>query len=339
MTSGEPTLPSATLAVLAYNQADLVRPTIEAAFAQEGDPIEIILSDDCSTDETFVIMREMARGYAGPHSVRTHRPPANLGLVNHLITLARMAQGELLIVNAGDDISYPHRVATIRRAFAEHGADCVSSRYDEIDPAGNIVRRDQGFPPNRSIQRLFADSRMARKVDGMVCSANGFAAAYRTAFWAELPFSENKLMIEDGLATILINTQGGLIHRHPEPLIQYRVGLESLSGRAEQPQSLEHLRREEEKLARTARRQLENLEYTIMVLRDRVATEEALRVILALRNNTAYSAMVSQFWDVPFIRRLGFLFASSYPPHRKFALYRLFGLRALYVAKSRKPKK
>jgi glycosyltransferase involved in cell wall biosynthesis len=43
---------------------------VEGAFSQTYSPLEIILSDDCSSDRTFEIMEEMAREYQGPHLVK-----------------------------------------------------------------------------------------------------------------------------------------------------------------------------------------------------------------------------------------------------------------------------
>ena len=61
--------PLVTLALFAYNQEDYVDEAIMAAFAQTYQPLEIILSDDYSSDRTFEVMQEMAREYQGPHEV------------------------------------------------------------------------------------------------------------------------------------------------------------------------------------------------------------------------------------------------------------------------------
>ena len=69
--------PLITFALMAYNQEQLIEEAVAGALAQTYSPLEIILSDDCSTDRTFEIMEEMADEYKGPHSVsirRTSRP-------------------------------------------------------------------------------------------------------------------------------------------------------------------------------------------------------------------------------------------------------------------------
>ena len=58
--SGSPERPLVSALVLGYNQESIIRKAVEGAFAQTYIPLEIVLSDDCSTDRTFDIMREMA---------------------------------------------------------------------------------------------------------------------------------------------------------------------------------------------------------------------------------------------------------------------------------------
>ena len=48
--------PLITFALMAYNQEQLIEEAVAGALAQTYSPLEIILSDDCSTDRTFSIM-------------------------------------------------------------------------------------------------------------------------------------------------------------------------------------------------------------------------------------------------------------------------------------------
>lgn len=56
MTDTPPTAldhPLVTFALLAYSQEKYIREAVEGAFAQTYEPLEIILSDDCSSDRTY----------------------------------------------------------------------------------------------------------------------------------------------------------------------------------------------------------------------------------------------------------------------------------------------
>ena len=64
-----PERPLVTFALFSYNQEQFIRQAVESAFAQTYSPLEIILSDDFSSDGTFEIMQEMVAAYSGPHRV------------------------------------------------------------------------------------------------------------------------------------------------------------------------------------------------------------------------------------------------------------------------------
>jgi len=85
--------PLVTFALFGYNQEPYIREAVEGAFAQTYQPLEILLSYDCSTDRTFDIMRELAAAYAGPHRIRLNRNSTNLGLAGHAKVRAQRAQG------------------------------------------------------------------------------------------------------------------------------------------------------------------------------------------------------------------------------------------------------
>ena len=54
-TCGSTERPLVSVLVLGFNQERFIRKAVEGAFAQTWKPLEIVLSDDCSTDRTFEI--------------------------------------------------------------------------------------------------------------------------------------------------------------------------------------------------------------------------------------------------------------------------------------------
>lgn len=103
--------PLVTFALFAYNQEKYIREAVEGAFSQTYEPLEIILSDDCSSDRTFDIMQEMAAEYRGPHRVCLNGNQTNLGVGMHVSTIMDRATGVYVAVAAGDDISLSDRVS------------------------------------------------------------------------------------------------------------------------------------------------------------------------------------------------------------------------------------
>jgi glycosyltransferase involved in cell wall biosynthesis len=130
--------PLLTFALFAYNQERFIREAIEGAFSQTYVPLEIILSDDCSSDRTFGIMEQMASDYAGSHRVILNRNKKNLGFGAHINRVMELAKGELIIVAAGDDISLPHRSELFAEVYFNSGrqAKSIFSNVTVIDEFG-----------------------------------------------------------------------------------------------------------------------------------------------------------------------------------------------------------
>ncbi len=147
-------LPLVTFALFAYNQEKYIRKAVEGAFSQTYEPLEIILSDDFSTDGTFEIMQLMAAEYDGPHKVRLRQNPVNLGLIGHVNTVSREALGSIIVIAAGDDISLPLRAEKLAAAFAGNPSALLahSSAYT-IDEAGVRIG-EKHPPPTQSLKSL-----------------------------------------------------------------------------------------------------------------------------------------------------------------------------------------
>lgn len=104
--------PLATLFIAFYNQEDFVEDAVKGALSQTYENLEIILSDDCSTDKTFDEIKKWTQEYVGPHKIIINRNKKNLGLVPHMNKIFfDLSHGDYLFANGGDDVSLPNRIA------------------------------------------------------------------------------------------------------------------------------------------------------------------------------------------------------------------------------------
>ena len=102
-----------------YNQELFVSSAIESALAQTYRPLEIIISDDCSTDSTVDVIKEVLKKKDIDCDVRINVNKVNLGIIKHIEYAVRLARADIVVLAAGDDISYPHRVLTIVDSFSK----------------------------------------------------------------------------------------------------------------------------------------------------------------------------------------------------------------------------
>ena len=137
--------PKVTLFVYSYNHEAFIKQAIEGAFAQDYRNLEILLSDDCSSDRTFNIMREMACSYAGPHKIIINRNEHNLGITNHLNKIISLGDGNWFVLCAGDDISKSDRVSKLMNIVSQDSDIlAVNTGYDTIDENG-LINGFRGF--------------------------------------------------------------------------------------------------------------------------------------------------------------------------------------------------
>ncbi|QWC57954.1 glycosyltransferase [Erythrobacter sp. 3-20A1M] len=138
--------PLVSFALFAFNQQEFIGEAIIGALSQTYQPLEIILSDDCSNDNTFAIMKDMAEAYDGPHRLVLRQNKKNVGVAEHVNRVIDLASGELLIVAAGDDISHEDRVSAAVEAFTDDDRLAVlETGYAEIDDLGNATGRIHSY--------------------------------------------------------------------------------------------------------------------------------------------------------------------------------------------------
>lgn len=172
--------PLVTHFLYGYRQERSIRAAIEGVFAQTYQPLEIVLSDDCSPDGTFQVMQEMAAAYRGPHRVVLNRNPTNLGIAGHVERIMELASGGFIVENAGDDVSAPHRVERLAAAWRGGGGTAlvVHSAKRDVDPDGNPLETRAIYAPLAGLTPLG----MLRRKHALVGATMGWDRAVYDRF-------------------------------------------------------------------------------------------------------------------------------------------------------------
>jgi glycosyltransferase involved in cell wall biosynthesis len=193
-----------------------IKEAIEGAFSQTYEPLEIILSDDCSSDQTFPIISEMAEAYRGPHVIILNRNRQNLGIGAHINRVMELARGELIVGAAGDDISIPERVEKIYEAYKSSKAlaKSIFSNYFVIDEGGKL----QGIQFNSSKKREEFLPEIIVKGDSFV---SGCSHAWTREIFDVFGPLMTPLTCEDMVIPFRSALLGGIEYIH-EPLVKYR---------------------------------------------------------------------------------------------------------------------
>ena len=122
----------------AFNQEDFIIETIESALSQNfSGTYEILISDDCSQDKTW----EIIKTYEHLSNVKTNRFELNTSYVGSYNWLIENSQGKYIAHLDGDDLFYPNK---LQNAFdileSDQDCSCVFHKVDVEVPNGDIFR-------------------------------------------------------------------------------------------------------------------------------------------------------------------------------------------------------
>jgi len=123
--------------VLSYNQSEYIERCLESVFNQSYKNLEVIVSDDCSTDETDKKIAALKRIY----DFKFIKREKNLGLVKNLNLACKEAKGDYVALVAADDLWQPDKIKIQKEYMRQHKETAVCGGYvNIIDKKGNIIK-------------------------------------------------------------------------------------------------------------------------------------------------------------------------------------------------------
>lgn len=108
-------MPRLTIAIPTVNRAELLGRAIESALAQSSPDIEIIVSDNGSTDGTPAVIERYAN-----RGLRTFRHPSTISAGKHGQFLFEQAKGEFFLGLSDDDYLEPEFAAKVLALYDRH---------------------------------------------------------------------------------------------------------------------------------------------------------------------------------------------------------------------------
>jgi glycosyltransferase involved in cell wall biosynthesis len=106
-----------SIMVITYNQKDFVREAVLSAVNQDYRLLEVVVSDDGSTDGTAEILDELAQQY--PDRLKVLSRQGNLGITGNSNRGLRACSGDLIAFQGGDDVLLPGKISSQARWFGE----------------------------------------------------------------------------------------------------------------------------------------------------------------------------------------------------------------------------
>jgi glycosyltransferase involved in cell wall biosynthesis len=248
-----------TVILCAYNHDKFVEEAIDSVFAQDYRPIQLIISEDGSKDRTREVIEQKLR--KPPYGIEVVRLYAaeNVGLASALNRATPLIKGDVVVMQAGDDVAEPSRVRRTLETFrAFPRAAMVWSAHSVIDGEGRPLAKGE----NAGATTVFSLSAATMKKPPTFLGAT--CAYARAAFTDFAPLDAG--IVQEDLVLPYRCLGLGLAIWLPERLVRYRVHGGNIHFGGFQQSSAEcvarviRLRPNREALARQARVDAERLQ-------------------------------------------------------------------------------
>lgn len=149
-------MPLVSVGMFLYNEGQFVRESIAALLNQDYPNLEIIISDNCSTDETAAICEELT---AGDERVRFIRQEKNIGAAANSIEVLEQSGGRYFMWASGHDLWSDNLVTECVRMLESHPQAAIAyAQSDWIGIDGVTLGKFSGGYDTRgmdSITRFF----------------------------------------------------------------------------------------------------------------------------------------------------------------------------------------
>ena len=139
--NARPVPPAKVVALLpAWNAEAFIVPVLESLAAQTYRNLEVLVSDDASTDRTH----EICATFAARHeNFRLIRQPTNLGWIGNVNALLRHAEGDCFFFAFHDDV--------LRPTYVERLAEALANNPRAVLAFSDMIRRVVGPPHDAAL--------------------------------------------------------------------------------------------------------------------------------------------------------------------------------------------
>lgn len=215
--------PLVSVTVCSFNQEKYIRECVESVLAQTYSPLEIIFSDDGSSDRTAEIIESCLAGYEGSHSIIFMKHEYNLGGMGreNFLDAYRRTSGQFIIQFSGDDVMLPTMVEEMVKVWRAKHLSMVTVNAECIDPDSRLIGKQYRDPGKRLEFSLEAISR-----DGVNDAIFGAGQGGSREFFEYMSYAESAIPPHLGTLDIIFTFYACLLNgceMISTPLMKYRV--------------------------------------------------------------------------------------------------------------------
>ena len=135
-------VPKVSILIPTFNRANYLKMAVDSALAQTYPNTEVLVLDDCSTDETV----NLSRTYRNATNIKFIRNETNIGFIDNWNKAVSLSCGEYIKIMGDDDILSPECVAEQARILDEHpDVGVVCCNLSVIDESNRIKSGNNSY--------------------------------------------------------------------------------------------------------------------------------------------------------------------------------------------------
>lgn len=219
---------SISVIVLTYNSSQTICATLNSIANQTIDTrtLELIISDDASTDSTIVFVDKwLEENECKFDSVLKIMHPNNLGIVSNLDNAYKRASGEWIKIIAGDDLLTPGCLKIYSNASSQTLGRVFLSYMQTFTEDDGVLSEKKILPPENQVD-ILSNGNLEKQKKYLTNSS--FSATpslfIQKSLLDEIGYlDKNYFLMEDYPLWIKITNYGERIHFVPEITVYYRV--------------------------------------------------------------------------------------------------------------------
>ena len=143
--------PVLTIAVPTYNGAKTIRSMLDLLLPQVDERVEVLISDNSSTDETPQILMNYQKCWP---FIRVIRNEKNIGPDANFLSALRLAKGNFVLLLSDDDILIEDSLAGILD-FLEHNPDLTLAYLHTVGFHNEYRGKEHCITPGRKVNESF----------------------------------------------------------------------------------------------------------------------------------------------------------------------------------------
>ncbi len=200
-----------------YNGEKYIKEQIDSILTQTYKNIQLIISDDCSKDNTVQILQQ----YENDNRVKIYKQENNLGVVKNIEFLLKKVEHKYYMLSDQDDVWLPQKVEKTMEALINENAELAFGDLEVVDQNLNTIYPSFGdfMLLNRKIKKYINTNRLNYLYN---CVTGCTLLAKKESIQEILPLPQkSKYLIHDHWIGLILSLKGKVVYI-PEKYIKYR---------------------------------------------------------------------------------------------------------------------